>query len=208
MRQVPLQVMSQRTAEAQQQGQHSIARNYVLVSVAADVDSVYKLIQVSGLALLSLQETPASAKCSQSACFFLLWLTQALHGQQGHGFIVSLNWHCGFEGLGRPAQLQSSFHHCWLQSGGPGALSVLQKEKAAKQRLDDFRISVERRLRLRRLARDETVQDEQFVSCCKRMLYNSPSLSQFMEGLAFRISHTNQVSPEGEFIDIAWDFEV
>ena len=87
-------------------------------------------------------------------------------------------------------------------------MSVLQKEKAAKQRLDDFRISVERRLRLRRLARDETVQDEQFVSCCKRMLYNSPSLSQIMEGLAFRISHTNQVSPEGEFIDIAWDFEV
>lgn len=138
MQQIPLQVMSHRTAEAQQQGQHSIESNYVALSVAADVDSVYKLIQ----------------------------------------------------------------------SAGPGVLSVLTKEKAAKQRLDDFRISVERRLRLRRLARDETLQDEQFVSCCKRMLYNSPSLSQIMEGLAFRISHTNQVSPEGEFIDIAWDFEV
>ena len=51
MRQIPLQVMSQRTAEAQQQGQHSIERNYVAVSVAADVDSVYKLIQVSKVSL-------------------------------------------------------------------------------------------------------------------------------------------------------------
>ena len=95
-----------------------------------------------------------------------------------------------------------------MQSYGPAALAVLQKQNADKQRLEDFRRSVEKRLRLRRLARDETLQDMQFISCCKRMLYNSQSLSQIMEGLSFRISHVNQVSAEGNHIDIAWDFEV
>ena len=95
-----------------------------------------------------------------------------------------------------------------MQSKGPAALAALQKHNADKQRLEDFRHTVEKRLRIRRLARDETLQDAQFISCCKRMLYNSTSLSQIMEGLSFRISHTNLVSPEGSHIDIAWDFEV
>ncbi len=95
-----------------------------------------------------------------------------------------------------------------MQSKGPTALAALQKHNAHKQRLEDFRHTVEKRLRIRRLARDETLQDAQFISCCKRMLYNSTSLSQFMEGLSFRISHTNLVSPEGSHIDIAWDFEI
>ena len=94
------------------------------------------------------------------------------------------------------------------QVHGPEALKVIRRQKAERQRLQDFRNSVERRLRLRRLVRDETLQDAQFISCCKRMLFNSDSLSQIMEGLSFRISHTNQVAPEGTHIDIAWDFEV
>lgn len=56
--------------------------------------------------------------------------------------------------------------------------------------------------------RDESLQDGQFISCCKRMLFNADSLSQLMEGLSIRISYTNQVVPEGTHIDIAWDFEV
>ena len=95
-----------------------------------------------------------------------------------------------------------------MQGRGPAALAALQKHNADMQRLEDFRHTVEKRLRIRRLVRDETLQDAQFISCCKRMLYNSTSLSQIMEGLSFRISHTNLVSPEGSHIDIAWDFEV
>lgn len=95
-----------------------------------------------------------------------------------------------------------------VQTKGPQALAVLQQQKTEKQRIEDFRHSVEKRLRLRRLIRDATLPDAQFISCCKRMLYNSTSLSQIMEGLSFRISHVNQLSPEGTHIDIAWDFEV
>ncbi|DBA76668.1 hypothetical protein WJX79_007357 [Trebouxia sp. C0005] len=138
MRQVPLQVLSERSAEAQAAGQSHAEQPYVAVCVTADLKQVYSA----------------------------------------------------------------------LQSKGPAALAVLQKHNADKQRLEDFRHTVEKRLRIRRLARDETLQDVQFISCCKRMLYNSTSLSQIMEGLSFRISHTNLVSPEGTHIDIAWDFEV
>lgn len=56
--------------------------------------------------------------------------------------------------------------------------------------------------------RDERLQDAQFISCCKRMLFNADSLAQLVEGLSLRISYSNQVAPEGTYIDIAWDFEV
>lgn len=98
--------------------------------------------------------------------------------------------------------------HICLQAHGHDAMKVLRSQKFKSQRLEDFRNSVERRLRLRRLVRDETLPDEQFISCCKRMLFNADSLSQLMEGLSFRISYANQVAPEGTHIDIAWDFEV
>ena len=102
---------------------------------------------------------------------------------------------------------QEARHTC-SQARGYNALKALRRQKAERQRLEDFRNSVERRLRLRRLMRDETLQDAQFISCCKRMLFNADSLSQLVEGLSLRISHSNQVAPEGTHIDIAWDFEV
>ncbi|KAL3142705.1 hypothetical protein ABBQ38_003006 [Trebouxia sp. C0009 RCD-2024] len=95
-----------------------------------------------------------------------------------------------------------------IKAHGLDALKALRRQKAERQRLEDFRNSVERRLRLRRLMRDERLQDAQFISCCKRMLFNADSLAQLVEGLSLRISYSNQVAPEGTYIDIAWDFEV
>ena len=46
MQEVPLQVMSERTAEAQATGQHGAARGYVAVSVSANVEQVYDTIKV------------------------------------------------------------------------------------------------------------------------------------------------------------------
>lgn len=95
-----------------------------------------------------------------------------------------------------------------MQRYGPRALTVAQHQKARSQRLEDFRRTVEKRLRIRQLARDPSLQEEQFISCCKRMLHNSDSLSQICDGLSLRISHINQVWPDGSGIDVAWDFEV
>lgn len=95
-----------------------------------------------------------------------------------------------------------------LQRHGPAVASLLRQQQVRTQRLEDFRRSVEKRLRLRRLSRDPSLQDERFVSCCKRMLHNSDSLLLIMDGLSFRISQANQVSSDGTRIDIAWDFEV
>ncbi len=51
LREVPLQVMSERNAEAQATGQADADRNYVAVSVAANVDQVYLNVQVSAAAV-------------------------------------------------------------------------------------------------------------------------------------------------------------
>lgn len=47
MQEVPLQVMSERTAEAQAASQHDVERGYVAVSVSASVKQVYDTIKVS-----------------------------------------------------------------------------------------------------------------------------------------------------------------
>lgn len=51
MRQVPLQVLSERSAEAQAAGHMQAERSYVAVSVAADIKQVYSAIQVSCCAI-------------------------------------------------------------------------------------------------------------------------------------------------------------
>ena len=48
MRQVPLQVLSERSAEAQAAAQSNAEQPYVAVSVAADLKHVYSALQVSG----------------------------------------------------------------------------------------------------------------------------------------------------------------
>lgn len=58
-----------------------------------------------------------------------------------------------------------------MQSKGPTALAALQKHNAHKQRLEDFRHTVEKRLRIRRLARDEMPNLSVAASaCCTTLL--------------------------------------
>ena len=66
MRQVPLQVLSERSAEAQAAGQSNADQPYVAVSVAADLKQVYSALQVSSCVFLVVM-----VFCAQCANFFL-----------------------------------------------------------------------------------------------------------------------------------------
>lgn len=82
------------------------------------------------------------------------------------------------------------------------------RKQLAGKRLHSLRHETERRLQLRRLKRDATVSDAQFNQCCQNLLQQAHVLMPLMEGLSFRVAHLNQVAPDGEYIDIAWDFRI
>lgn len=54
MRQVPLQVLSERSAEAQAAGQSHAEQPYVAVCVTADLKQVYSALQVGSCVLLAV----------------------------------------------------------------------------------------------------------------------------------------------------------
>ena len=95
-----------------------------------------------------------------------------------------------------------------LQFNGPEAAAVQRHLHRRKQTLEELRTSVEQRLRLRRLQRDPSLDEQRFVSCCQRLLNKSMVLSNLMEGMSYRISHVNSVEPDGSFINLAWNFEI
>lgn len=95
-----------------------------------------------------------------------------------------------------------------LQSKGPEAAAVQRLLQRRKQALEELRTSVEQRLRLRRLQRDPSLDEQRFRTCCQRLLNKSMVLSNLMEGMSYRISHVNSVDPDGSFINLAWDFEI
>ena len=95
-----------------------------------------------------------------------------------------------------------------LQSKGPEAAAIQRLLQRRKQALEELRTSVEQRLRLRRLQRDPSLDEQRFISCCQRLLNKSMVLSNLMEGMSYRISHVNSVEPDGSFINVAWDWEI
>eukprot|EP00891_Asterochloris_glomerata_P002188 jgi/Astpho2/2188/fgenesh1_pg.00040_%23_36_t len=95
-----------------------------------------------------------------------------------------------------------------VKSKGPEAAAVQRLLQRRKQALEELRTSVEQRLRLRRLQRDPSLDEQRFRTCCQRLLNKSMVLSNLMEGMSYRISHVNSVDPDGSFINLAWDFEI
>lgn len=81
------------------------------------------------------------------------------------------------------------------------------RKRQQDEDLEIVRSAAERRLRLRRLARDPALSAARFRAACLRMMA-SQGLSRVLEGLCVRISFANQVAPAGDVINVAWDFEV
>lgn len=95
-----------------------------------------------------------------------------------------------------------------LQVEGPAFVAHIQGTRDIEEEAESMRALTERRLRLRRLMRDPSLSHKHFRAACLRMLHGSASLVQLFEGLSVRVSFANQVAPNGDVIDIAWDFEV
>ncbi len=68
MRQVPLQVLSERSAEAQAAGQSNAEQLYVTISVAADLKQAYSALQVRSCVFLAVMEFCATFLAEMASC--------------------------------------------------------------------------------------------------------------------------------------------
>ncbi|KAL6780145.1 hypothetical protein ACKKBF_B14260 [Auxenochlorella protothecoides x Auxenochlorella symbiontica] len=93
-----------------------------------------------------------------------------------------------------------------------GALGRSAAQGAARRRQADAALAglarqVERRLRLRRLVREDGLAEARFRAACQRLLQHASSLQPLVGGLALQIGLTNRLLLDRQALCIAWDFE-
>lgn len=104
-----------------------------------------------------------------------------------------------------------------VTSSGPALLATLRRlgpeaarcaGLAAKEEfaISTLRTQVERKLRLRKLARHPDLPVYKFKTACLRMLQNAGTLGPLLDGLPIRITETNAVHAGQPHIDISWCF--
>mmetsp|Transcript_25397 Transcript_25397/g.47951 ORF Transcript_25397/g.47951 Transcript_25397/m.47951 type:complete len:376 (+) Transcript_25397:1-1128(+) len=98
-------------------------------------------------------------------------------------------------------------YRCIQQNAAQGAALLKQREDDQKS-ISTVCELVMGRLRLRRLARDESVSRECFVTCCHELVHNAETLRPIAEGMSLRVSHANNVSDCGTYVEIPWDFRI
>jgi hypothetical protein len=91
---------------------------------------------------------------------------------------------------------------------GPAAQAALRRAREEEAALATLRTAVERKLRLRRLARDPGLLPDRFRAACMRLMHHSAALLPLLGGLAVRVAEVNGLPPDRSFVDIAWDFEL
>ena len=89
---------------------------------------------------------------------------------------------------------------------GPEASRSAALAAREESELSSLRTQVERKLRLRKVARHPDLPAHKFKTACLRMLQNSITLGPLLDGLPIRIAESNAVHPGQPHIDISWSF--
>ena len=97
---------------------------------------------------------------------------------------------------------------CAVQKHAAAAATAARQQFADKSKLDDLTDRTWRRLRMRSLSRHPDLGREQFQAACLRLLAASKDLALIFDGLKIQLGLANQVSADGDVIEVAWNFEV
>lgn len=96
----------------------------------------------------------------------------------------------------------------FVQKHALAAAAASRQQFADKSKLDDLTDKTWRRLRMRSLTRHPELGREQFQAACLRLLAASRELALVFDGLKIQLGLANQVSADGDMIEVAWNFEV
>lgn len=107
-----------------------------------------------------------------------------------------------------PMSISSSGLRSTLQALGPQAAALARRRHDAEAELGQLRAQVERKLRLRRLARDPALEGGRFRAACLRLLQHSAEVGPLLDGLPIRVTEVNGLPADRSIVDIAWNWQL
>lgn len=96
----------------------------------------------------------------------------------------------------------------YIEQHGNEALQIRERHKHAEKHVDQVKLIVRRKLRLRELIFDKKLPSDMCLAACTRLLHFAPELEKYMEGLSLCISDEHRLPIEGSksFLCLKWDF--
>lgn len=98
----------------------------------------------------------------------------------------------------------------YIEERGEEALQVRERLKQSEKHIEQVKLVVRKKLRLRQLTFDRKLQNEMCIAACMRLIHFAPELEKYMEGLSVCISDEHRLPIEGtkSFLHLKWNFSL
>eukprot|EP00250_Pteridium_aquilinum_P035759 c9902_g1_i1 orf=90-1592(-) len=98
----------------------------------------------------------------------------------------------------------------YIEQRGSEALQIRERLKHSERHVDQVKLLVRRKLRLRELIFDRKLRSEMCLAACTRLIHFAPDLEKYMEGLSLCISDEHKLPVEGSksFLCLKWNFNL
>ncbi|KAH7429066.1 hypothetical protein KP509_09G029100 [Ceratopteris richardii] len=96
----------------------------------------------------------------------------------------------------------------YIECRGNEALEIREKLKNTEKHVEQVKLLVRRKLRLRELVFDRKLTTDMCLTACSRLIQFAPDLEKYMEGLAICISDEHRLPVEGtkSYLHLKWNF--
>lgn len=98
----------------------------------------------------------------------------------------------------------------YIEQRGSEALQIRERLKHSEKHVDQVKLLVRRKLRLRELIFDRKLRSDMCLAACTRLIHFAPDLEKYMEGLSLCISDEHRLPIEGSksFLCLKWNFSL
>jgi hypothetical protein len=98
----------------------------------------------------------------------------------------------------------------YIERNGDAALQTRDRLKHSEEHVEQVKLLVRRKLRLRHLSFDKKLRNEMCIAACIRLIHFAPDLEKYMEGLSVCISDEHQLPIEGikSSLHLKWNFSL
>lgn len=98
----------------------------------------------------------------------------------------------------------------YIEQRGNEALQIRERLKHSEKHVEQVKLLVRKKLRLRQLTFDRKLRSEMCIAACTRLIHFAPDLEKYMEGLSLCISDEHRLPVEGtkSFLYLKWNFSL
>lgn len=98
----------------------------------------------------------------------------------------------------------------YIEQRGNEALEIRERLRHSEKHVDQVKLLVRRKLRLRELIFDRRLRSDMCLAACTRLIQFAPDLEMYMEGLSLCISDEHRLPVEGSrsYLHLKWNFSL